>query len=62
MLFRSLMAVKALWITTAILLPALFAGVFLGRWLQRVLSAKINRALIYALLVAVGASLVWRFA
>ena len=57
-----LMAVKALWITAAVLLPALFAGVFFGRWLQRVLSANINRALIYALLVAVGASLVWRFA
>jgi uncharacterized protein len=55
------LASGALWWSLVALLPCLLAGVFAGRWLQRRLAANVNRALIHALLVVSGASLVWRF-
>lgn len=60
--FSGLLAVKGLWIAVAALLPCLIVGVNTGRWLQRIFAPKVNRALIYALLVTSGASLIWRFA
>lgn len=60
--FSGLLATPGLWFAVAALLPCLVLGVFFGRWLLRKLSPKVNRALIYALLVASGVSLVWRYA
>jgi uncharacterized membrane protein YfcA len=60
--FSGLLAVPGLWVAVAALLPCLLVGVLIGRWLLRKLSPRVNRALIYALLVASGLSLVWRFA
>jgi uncharacterized membrane protein YfcA len=57
-----LLAVAGLWIALAAFLPGLFLGVLTGRWLQRTLAPKVNRALIYVLLMVIGVSLIWRFA
>lgn len=56
-----LLVAAQLWWMLALLLPCLLIGVFIGRWLQRRLAANANRAVLYLLLVAVGASLLWRF-
>lgn len=55
-----LLASTALWTAVAALTPFLLLGVLLGRWLQRSLAPTVNRALIYALLVLIGLSLIWR--
>jgi uncharacterized membrane protein YfcA len=57
-----LLLVPGLGIAILAFVPALVLGVLTGRWLQRALAPRINRALIYALLVATGLSLIWRFA
>lgn len=57
-----LLLVPGLWVAIVGFVPALVVGVFVGRWLLRTLAPKVNRALIYALLVATGLSLIWRFA
>jgi uncharacterized membrane protein YfcA len=56
-----LLLVPGLWIAILAFVPALVLGVYIGRWLQRALAPRINRALIYALLVVTGVSLIWRF-
>lgn len=57
-----LLGAPQLWMLLAALVPCLLCGVFIGRRLQRGLAPNVNRAALHLLLVAVGVSLLWRFA